>query len=124
MDKGSSRSQYRGWKRNIGKPNIHILSGIFFEFRYSKVMQRQIFIFLNMLKSDILLLISAVMFECFVIHPLTIFPKKEGGVPGVTPLNPLDKVMHSSYNWTVVLSWICIQTLIKKNPETLVDTNS
>ena len=87
----------------------------FFEFRYSKVMQRQIFIFLNMLKSDILLLTSAVMFACFVIPPLMIFPKKGGGVPGVTPLNLLDKVMHSSYNWVLVLSWICIQTLLKKN---------
>ena len=78
-------------------------------------MQRQIFIFLNMLKSDILLLTSAVMFACFVIPPLMIFPKKGGGVPGVTPLNLLDKVMHSSYNWVLVLSWICIQTLLKKN---------
>ena len=42
------------------KTNIHILSGIFCEFRYSKVIQRQIFIFLNILKSDIPFLISAV----------------------------------------------------------------
>ena len=41
---------------------IHILSGIFYEFRYSKVIQMQIFIFRNILKSDIPLLISAVKF--------------------------------------------------------------
>ena len=27
----------RGWKWNIGKPNIHILSGIFFEFDIPKL---------------------------------------------------------------------------------------
>ena len=51
---------YRGWKWNIEKPKIHILSGIFGQFRYSKVIQRQIFIFLNILKSYIPFMISAV----------------------------------------------------------------